>query len=86
MSKKTKRKIKSFQDLILAKEQVKLEIIKNEYTIRDSHKDIISSLTPVNILNSLIETVVAKPNIAIKAGYIIGSFIKARSKKKKIKN
>lgn len=83
MNKSKKKKINSFHDLKLAKEQVKVEILKNEYSIRDSHKNIISSLTPVNIFNSLIETVVAKPNIAIKAGYIIGSFIKARSKKNK---
>lgn len=83
MNKSKKRKIKSFYDLKLAKEQVQVKIIKNEYSIRDSHKDIISSFTPVNIFNSLIESVVAKPNIAIKAGYIIGSFVKARLKKNK---
>ncbi len=83
MNKTTKRKINSFHDLKLAKEQVEVKIIKNEYSIRDSHKNIITSLTPVNIFNSFIETIVAKPNVAIKAGYIIGSIFKARSKKNK---
>ena len=83
MSKRKKRKIKSFQDLKLAKEQVRVEIIKNEYAIKDSQKDIISSLTPGKIFNSLIETIVTKPNIAIKAGYFVGSLLKARSKKNK---
>ena len=62
------------------------DIIKNEYSIKDSHRNILASITPVNIFNSLIETLVSKPNVAIKAGFIIGSLIKGRHKNRKNKS
>ncbi|MDX2443173.1 MAG: hypothetical protein QNK30_05185 [Bacteroidales bacterium] len=87
MKKRKKNKvINSFHDLRLAKEQARVDIIKNEYSIKDSHRNILASITPVNIFNSLIETLVSKPNVAIKAGFIIGSLIKGRHKNRKNKS
>jgi len=83
MKRKKTRKINGYHDLKLAKEQIRVEIVKNEYSIRDSHKNILTSLTPVNIFNSLIETVINRPNIAVKTGFIIASLLKSQSRKNK---
>ena len=83
MKRRKNRKINGYHDLKLAKEQIRVEILKNEYSIRDAHQNILTSLTPVNIFNSLIETVISKPNIAIKTGFIIASLLKSRSGKNK---
>ena len=82
---KNNRAIKSFQDLRLAKEKVRVEIIENEYSIKDSQRIILSSITPGNIFNTFIETLLSKPDFAIKAGYVLGSFLKGRVKSKKRK-
>ena len=84
--KKKNRTINSFQDLRLAKEQIHVDIIKNEYSIKDTQRNIISSITPGNIFSSIVETLVSKPDFAIKAGFILGSFIKGRAKTRKKKN
>lgn len=83
MKRKKTRKINGYHDLKLVKEQIRVEIVKNEYSIRDSHKNILTSLTPVNIFNSLIETVISRPNIAVKTGFVIASLLKSRSGKNK---
>ncbi len=83
--KKKNRAINSFQDLKLAKEQIRVDIIKNEYSIKDAQRNIISSITPGNIFSSLVETLVSKPDFAIKAGFVLGSFIKGRAKTRKNK-
>lgn len=72
---KNRKKINSFERLELEKALLKNEILKKEFEIKNNFRDLRDSFTVPNIKNELLETLLARPDIAIKAGMIIFKFI-----------
>jgi len=83
---KKSERIININDLKLVRERIRSKIIKEEYAIRDSYHNLLDSVTPATILDQFFDSILNRPDLAVKIGFIIVSLLtKKRAKKKKIR-
>lgn len=70
------KKIKTYDDLLLAREKHRNKIIRKEFRIRELSSGIRNELTVVNFKNELIQGILERPEIVIKTGMIVYSVVR----------
>ena len=75
--------IRNFQDLEVYKAGLKGEIGKKELEIGHRYRDLREALVPSNINNFLIDSILNRPDILLKAGLAVYSLLNTPGKGKK---
>jgi hypothetical protein len=75
-------RIKSLKDLSMAKQRLRIEIMKTESTIHSSYREIIQAFTFKNIAGTMINDMTTRSAMLTKAFAIGKSFFSKRKKKK----
>lgn len=72
----------TFDEIRLKKERIKNRILRKEYEIRDLNRSMSANLTLPRIRNQAIDFIIQRPDLMIKAGFIVFSIVQQIRKRR----